>query len=158
MKVVFIRRGRYQIDEAKRTQVDDVAVELSHELRRIKLERTDVLGVQATLDVDGNPGSTINVTNGYASNIDPLIDSVLVRDLRYIDMLPRIHLALRRLLWAVAPRFRLQLNNLSSPVTLNSYSAVTSSRRTWQLLTQSNFVLGAPPLSLFSWKNRVTLP
>lgn len=118
MKVVFIRRGRYQIDEAKRTPVDDVAVELGHELRRIKLKRTNVLGVLATQDVDGNPGSTIGVTNGYASDIDPLIDSVLVRDLRYIDMLPRIHLALRRLLWAVAPRFRLQLNNLPSPVTL----------------------------------------
>ena len=60
----FIRQGNYEKDEAKHTQVDNITLELGLELRCLNLERTNVLGVVATLDigrVDWAPEISVNV-------------------------------------------------------------------------------------------------
>jgi hypothetical protein len=56
---------------SKRTQVDNVALELGLELHRINLERPNVFGVAVTLDIDRDPGSPIDVADVAARNIAP---------------------------------------------------------------------------------------
>ena len=94
------------------------------EPRFLNLERTNVLGVVATLDVDGDRGSPIDVADVSARNITPLAVDFLVEVLQYADILHHfVHLlplslhgrlVLRRLLRVLAPRLRLQRNNLPS--------------------------------------------
>ena len=75
-----------------------------------------------TLDVDGDLGSPIDVTDVSARNIAPLVGGVLVEGLEYADILLHFgqlpplslhgRLVLRRLLRVLALRLRLQPNNL----------------------------------------------
>jgi hypothetical protein len=93
------------------------------ELRLINLGRSDVFGVSATVDVDGDLGSPIDVADVSVPNITPLSTDQVVELLEFDGIL--IHydrqllplnlqglLVLRRLLWVLALRLLLQPNNL----------------------------------------------
>jgi hypothetical protein len=70
-KVLFVRRGKYEKDESKRTELENVALELGLEPHRINLLRPNVFGVAAILDVDGHLESPIDVAVVAACNINP---------------------------------------------------------------------------------------
>ena len=68
-------------DEAKRTEVNGIALEVGLELRLVKLERTQIQGVAFTLDVDGDLRSPINVADVSALDVAPLCVDVFVERL-----------------------------------------------------------------------------
>jgi len=97
---------------------------LSLELRPIKLERTDVLSVSVTIDVDGDLGSPIDEADVSARNIVPLsidlleelleVDVVLIHFGQLIPRNLQGLLVLLRLLRVLTLRLLLQANSFQS--------------------------------------------
>ena len=71
----------------KRTQVDDIVLEMGLEPRLVNLERINVLSVVVTLDVDGDLGSPIDAAYVLAPNLAPLGVEFLVEGLQCADIL-----------------------------------------------------------------------
>ena len=63
---------RNEKDEPKRTQVDDITSKVGPGPRLVKPESTNVKGVAAIVDIDGDLGSPIVKTYVSAPNIAPL--------------------------------------------------------------------------------------
>ena len=74
-------------DEAKCTEINDVALEVGLELRLVKLERTQIQGVAFTLDIDRDLGSPINVADVSVLDVAPLCVDPFVERLEYADIL-----------------------------------------------------------------------
>ena len=111
-------------DETKRTEVDDVTLEVILELLRIKLDRANVPSVMVIVDVNGDAGCPVNEADGSARNIIPLstdlleerleLAVVLVHLLQLIFLNLQGILVLLPLLLVLALRLRLQSHNFFS--------------------------------------------
>src|ERR1700761_8045112 len=111
-------------DETKRTEVDEVTLEVILKPLRIKFDRADVPSVMAIVDVDGDARRPVNEADGSARNIGPLsidlleerleLAVVLVHLLQLIFLNLQGILVLLRLLPVLALRLRLQSRNFFS--------------------------------------------
>lgn len=82
-KVVFVRRSKYEKDESKHTEINDVTLELILDLRLSGQERSPVRGVQCTaFDVDRDGWSVLNVANvAVGLNVGPAFRDFAVQGL-----------------------------------------------------------------------------
>jgi hypothetical protein len=77
---VFIKRGKYEKSESKRTEINDVALELRPDLLLSGQERSPVRGVQcAAFGVDRDGRSVLNVANvAVELNVGPVFRDFVI--------------------------------------------------------------------------------